>query len=72
MCAYSLDHITPSDLESYKKHNQLVLECDTQFEPVPESDIKTNCRILKNTYEPALACHDSCALGHPEDSAHDS
>ena len=22
MCAYSLDHITPSDLESYKKHNQ--------------------------------------------------
>src|ERR1700730_6376325 len=28
MCAYSLDHITPSDLESYKNHNQLVLECD--------------------------------------------
>ena len=31
MCAYSLDHITPSDLESYKKSNQLVLECDISF-----------------------------------------
>ena len=31
MCAYSLDHITPSDLESYKNHNQLVLECDISF-----------------------------------------
>src|SRR5271156_5625380 len=29
MCAYSLDHITPSDLESYN-FNQLVLECDIQ------------------------------------------
>ena len=27
MCAYSLDHITPSDLESYKTY-KLVLECD--------------------------------------------
>ena len=30
MCAYSLDHITPSDLESYKTYT-LVLECDISF-----------------------------------------
>jgi hypothetical protein len=48
MCAYSLDHITPSDLESYIKLNQLVLECDTQLASFRlKSDIKTNCRIFK-------------------------
>ena len=54
MCAYSLDHITPSDLESFQKnHNQLVLECDTQFKACALNQTsKQIAEFLKNTRKP--------------------
>ena len=58
MCAYSLDHITPSDLESYHSINWFsnatpnlsLRSCLTS---------KQIAEFLKNTYEPALACHEA-------------
>ena len=49
MCAYSLDHITPSDLESYKNTINWFSNATShpQIEMYLRLSVKTNCRIFK-------------------------
>ena len=68
MCAYSLDHITPSDLESYHSINWFSNATpNTKLSLM--FDIKTNCRIFKeHTRASWLACHEERDFPKGDDS----
>ena len=73
MCAYSLDHITPSDLESYKKIQSTGsrMRHSNHKQNRLRLSVKTNCRIFKEhtrIFDPHAMSHALSLSGEMHDS----